>query len=285
DQVEDLAEFSKTNDIPLMNLTPMVRARLVAVNAEKFEIDTEQKLTREDEREARFRNRGMNLSYASGLNQAETLVEGREFNGRYDDPTFESPAEISLEKRFADRLGLKLGDILEFDILGMPVFGQVVNLRNVRWTTFIPNFFITFQEGVLEDAPKTFLATVGFLSPKAKDQVQVDLFKAFPNVSAIDVARVIERVVVVLNTMSMALLLMASLTIIVGLMVISFIMNHQMIARERDIALEKMLGVAPKVLLRKLRLEFGALFIGAAGLGVLSSLMMSYALAFFLFDG
>ncbi len=285
DQVAPLQDFAATNNIPLTNISPMVRARLVAVNGEKYEIDTEQKLTREAEQEARFRNRGMNLSYASGLNPSERLVKGREFSGNYDDPTLESVAEISLEERFAQRMKLELGDVLEFDILGMPVFGKVVNLRSVRWTTFIPNFFITFQDGALNDAPKTFLATVGHLSEQAKDRAQVTLFKTFPNVSAIDVGRVIERVVEVMRTMSLALLVMAALSIIVGLMVIAFVIHHQMLTRERDMALEKMLGVSPRDLMRKLRIEFLGILCLAAGGGILASIAMSYGLSWFLFDG
>lgn len=285
DQLKKLNEFAEKEDLPLMNVTPMVRARLVAVNGDKFEVDTEEKLTREAEREARFRNRGMNLSYASGLNSSERLVEGREFSGSYNDSSLNSPAEISLEQRFANRLGIKLGDVLEFDILGMPIYGKVVNLRSVRWTTFIPNFFITFQEGILNDAPKTFLATVGHLSSSAKEKVQVNLVKSFPNVSAIDVARVIDRVVEVMGTMSFALLVMASLSILVGLMVIGFVIHHQMLSREKDMALEKMLGVAPKNIMQKLRIEFLGILVISAGGGVLASIGMSYALSWFLFDG
>lgn len=285
DQVGSLKEFAQNEKLPLMNVSPMVRARLVAVNGEKFEIDTETNLTREGEQEARMRNRGMNLSYASGLNASERLVEGREFSGPYKDDTLETPAEISLEERFAGRLGLEIGDVLEFDILGMPVFGRVVNLRSVRWTTFVPNFFITFQEGILNDAPKTFLATVGFLSEQAKETMQNALFKSFPNVSAIDVGRVIDRVAKIMATMSFALLVMASLSVLVGLMVIAFVIHHQLISRERDIALEKMLGVSPESIMYKLRFEFlGILLLAAAG-GIVASLGMSYGLSWYLFDG
>tara|TARA_R110000868_G_scaffold163335_1_gene395497 strand:+ start:22786 stop:25296 length:2511 start_codon:yes stop_codon:yes gene_type:complete len=285
DQVEDLKTFSNQANLPLTNISPMVRARLVSINDEKYEIDTDQKLTREEEQKARFRNRGMNLSYANQLNPSEKLVEGREFSGVYKDESMESPAEISIEQRFATRLGLNLGDILEFEILGMPIKGKVVNFRSVRWTTFMPNFFIVFQEGVLNDAPKTFLATFGQLSNQLKDKLQVDLFKKFPNISAVDIGRVIERIVVVLGTMSQALLVMALLSVIVGLMVIGFIINHQMLTREKDMALEKMLGLSTQSMMSRLRFEFIGILVIASGLGVIGSLLMSYLLSVVLFDG
>lgn len=284
DQVEPLKEFALKNNLPLKNITPMVRARLVSINDKQYEIDTDKSLTREDEQKARFRNRGMNLSYAKGLNPSEKLIEGRDFSGVYKDASLDSVAEVSIEQRFASRIGLELGDLLEFEVLGMPVKASVVNFRSVRWTTFMPNFFITFQDGVLNDAPKTFLATFGQLEESLKDKVQIGLFKNFPNVSAVDIGRVIERIVVVLRTMSIALLTMAGLSVVVGLMVIGFIVNHQMLSREKDIALEKMLGVSPAMLMTRLRYEFLGILSIAAIAGVIGSLAMSYALSVMLFD-
>lgn len=285
DQVDGLKVFSKENNLPLKNMSPMVRARLVRINKDNYEVDLDKGLTREEEQNARFRNRGMNLSYASGLNPSEKMLAGEPFSGTYSDPDFQKPAEISIETRFAKRIGIKLGDLLEFDVLGMPIKGIVKNIRSVRWTSFMPNFFITFQDGFLNDAPKTFLATFGHLEDKDKDQIQTDLYKSFPNVSAVDVGRVVERIVIVLGTMSKALLLMSLLTVVVGLLVIGFIINHQLLVRQKDIALEKMLGISKQDLLFKVRLEFLGIIISAASFGVLCSLAMSYALSYFLFDG
>src|SRR5690606_23977921 len=89
----------------------------------------------------------------------------------------------------------------------------------------------------------------------------------------------------VMGTMSLALLVMAALSIVVGLMVIGFVIHHQMLTREKDMALEKMLGVSPRNLMRKVRFEFLGILGLAAGGGILASLVMSYGLSWFLFDG
>ena len=285
DQLSELKEFSQRQGWPLMNISPLVRGRLIAVNGEKFEVETKEQFTREGQQGARFRNRSMNLSYKVKLNKSEKLIAGRDFSGRYNDSTLKTPVEISLEQYFAQRLNLELGDELEFDVLGMPILGKVVNLRSIRWTSFVPNFFINFQDGVLNDAPKVFLATLGSLSDQAKNTVQVDLIKSFPNVSAVDVTRVIESVLEIMGTMSSTLVIASILSVLVGLMVIGFIVHHQMVSREKDIALEKMLGVLPDSLMRKMRFEFlGILFFAALG-GILASLAMSYILSYYLFDG
>lgn len=122
-------------------------------NFEKGEADLKNK-TREEVREVNFRNRGFNLSYRSHLDRSEKLTSGLPFSSpRWDG---ESIPELSLEYRFADRLGLKIGDALTFDIQGVELDAKVVNLRKVRWTTFTPNFFILLQPVVLDYCSKNF---------------------------------------------------------------------------------------------------------------------------------
>src|SRR5690606_32005397 len=149
----------KERDLDVLGLSPMVRARILKVNGQDYErkiAETGFK-TREEEREARIRNRGVNLSYRSSLADSETIVSGRDFSGEFD-PQKQDKAELSVEFRFAERMGLKIGDILEFDVQGVEIEGQIINLRRVKWTSFQPNFFILVQNGVLNEAPKTFIA-------------------------------------------------------------------------------------------------------------------------------
>lgn len=156
EQVADLKKLLSEAQVRLEQLAPLVRARLMEVNGKIFEKKKSKNFSREEEREARFRNRGFNLTYRAKLSNSEQLDSGAEFAGSYDPSKGKLPG-ISVEKRFANRLGLKIGDILTFDIQDVSVKGEIVNFRTVRWTSFNPNFFIQFQPGVLETAPKTYL--------------------------------------------------------------------------------------------------------------------------------
>ena len=115
DQLAPLQEKFRSSGLELENLSPLVRARLLSVNGAAFERTTSAEgfRTREEENEARFRNRGFNLSYRAGLSGAETLVAGTPFKG--------SGNEISVEERFADRVGVGIGDTLLFDVQGVEV--------------------------------------------------------------------------------------------------------------------------------------------------------------------
>ena len=222
----------------------MIRAKLERVNGTEFSQLTTDRFfeTREKEREERFRNRGMNLSYRSSLSNSESLIAGKDFQGHFDAEKQSLP-EVSLEYRFADRLNLNLGDILEFDVQGVSVKGVVNSLRKVKWTSFQPNFFIQFPTGVLEGAPKTFIATLPTLEESMKNKLQAQVVDAFPNISLIDVSRLVERILTIVDKMSGALKLMLILTLITGFVVVFSVSQSQVQSRQQEMILMKMLGV------------------------------------------
>ncbi len=285
EQLDPLIKISKDFKVNLNQTSPMVRARLLTVNNKEF---SKMKLknktaTREEERQQQSRNRGYNLSYREDLGIGETIIEGRAFSGTYDESGSELP-EISVEKRFSKRVGLKIGDILEFDIQGVNIKGKVINLRKVRWTTFQPNFFIQFQPGVLEQAPKTFLSSIPKLNPSIKQSFQDEVVKILPNVSIIDVSRLVERIKKIIDHMSFALQFMTIICLIAGFLVLFSIANYQARQRSSDIALLKSLGSPFKTIQSYFLWQFGLLTFFAGIFGVGLCFIMSYFMSKLLFD-
>jgi putative ABC transport system permease protein len=281
EQVLPLQELHQRQKIAWNSPSAMIRARLIEVNDKKFEkkLPMNGPRTREEETEARFRNRGFNLSYRSGLTPSETLVEGTEFHGTYDGK--ETP-QISVEKGFAKRLGFEIGDRLKFDIQGTEIEGRIVNFRSVEWNSFQPNFFVIFQPGVLEDAPKTWLAAVPQKNLSAS--YLAELGKEFPNISAIDVQKVIENLFSLLEKISVSMQFMAALSFLTGIIVLASIVRQHIQSQTRDLALLKVLGASEISLQIYFFLELGILSLVAGILGVSLSLLVSWILAKFLFD-
>ena len=158
EQVEPLQAFMDSSLARIQNMSPLIGARLLKIKGESVNVEVEG-FGREAERARHFRNRTLNLSARAELNSSEKLVSGRDFSGVYD-AKVSTVVEASLEVRYAQRLGLELGDHFTVDILGMEVEARVINLRKVRWTSFQPNFFVVLQPGLLEDAPRTYLASI-----------------------------------------------------------------------------------------------------------------------------
>lgn len=276
-QVKEL--FSEANITPL-KVSPMIRARLSKVNEKAFEkVDRNTKaFTREEEDENRFRNRGFNLSYQNDLSASEKIVEGQLFE--IDGDT----SQISLESRFADRLGLKIGDLLTFDIQGVEVSGKVKNIRKIQWTSFLPNFFIVFNEGPLNDAPKTYLLSTPPLTEGEKVSLQNSLARRFPNISTIDVSQVVNRLTKIISQVSIALQIMAYFTIFVGLLILTSMTSYQVFERRYEFNLLKVLGSTPRFTRNLMILESSLVIFFASILGIFLGLGLCEVLVRVVFD-
>jgi putative ABC transport system permease protein len=280
EQVEPLAEHVRAHGTTLQRVSPMVRARLEAIDGRPVEAEpaADAPPARGEGDERRLRVRRYNLTYREGLNASEVLREGREFAGRFD-PDSGDPAEVSLEREFAERLGVGLGATLTFDVQGVAVSGRVVNLRDVRWNSFQPNFFVLFQPGVLEDAPKIFLASIPQLPEASRDALQASITEAFANVSSVDVTRTVERLLALLGQLQWAIRSTAALSIAVGLLLVYAVARDQARARRWETNLLKVLGADLRVIRRAIDLEFALLGLVSAAAGSAASVLASAVLA------
>lgn len=279
EQHDELLSYAKDQKIPLLAPMPMVRARLTKKNnvlVKRKTKSSDQFDTREDDVRRRFNNRGVNLSFAQKLNASESLVKGTPFREKYSG---DGIGEISLEERYSQRIGAKLGDVLTFDILGVEVQGRVVNLRKVKWTSFLPNFFIIFQPGVIDGAPKSYIAAVDSVSKNKQLEIQDQIISKFPNVSILNVDDLIKKILLIFKSMANAVSVMSISCILVGLFVLYSILQNQMRRKGRDFALQKMLGVSSSETYRIVLVEFMLLGFFALFFGQLFGIGFSFIIA------
>ncbi len=286
EQVEPLRALVQDLGSELVQLSPLTRARLThvdGVEVPRRPPEPDPGASPEEREEARLRHRSYNLSSRERLSDSERLVEGREFSGRYDWDAG-GTAEMSVESEFAERLELELGDTLRFDVQGVPVSGRVVQLREIRWQSFAPNFFVQFQPGVLDDAPKIWIAALPEMSRERKLDHQREIVGAFPNVSVIDISAVVARVLGIVEQVQLATNFMAALALLAGLALIYAIASHQAEERRWETNLLKVLGADFARIAAIVRWEFGLISLGAAVLGALASLLLSWMLARWVMD-
>ena len=199
-------------------------------------------------------------------------------------PSSKQPVEISVEQKYAKSLEIDLNDELEIEVGGVPILAKVVNIRRVRWTSFQPNFFVQMQPGVLDQAPKTFIATLNDLDAEKKENIQNLITQSFPTVSILDVERTGRKILSIVKQMTWALQVMAFLSILAGLVILYSISREKVNDQKWDINLMKILGASFKDLNNIVRLEFGLLGLLASMLGVGLSSLVSFILAEFIFD-
>ncbi|MEK7690639.1 MAG: FtsX-like permease family protein, partial [Bdellovibrionota bacterium] len=282
DQVSELTDWAAERSQRLTDLTPMIRARLDSLdgtalarpNSPESKAENDFK-SREDEQSERSKNRTFNLTERGELNASETLVSGRLFSSSGRTGPDNGLAELSLEHRFADRIGASLGSVLKFNILGMPFEGEVVSIRAVKWATFRPNFFIVVAPGNLEGAPKTWLAASPRLPLKAKAEFQTDLAKQFSNVSAVDVENVLTKLTEVFSLLLLALRLMGAITLGAGIFVMVSLVGSALFTRRREWSLVKVLGGTQPKVQRMIATEFGLLGLVGSGIGVMGGMVVA----------
>lgn len=284
EQIEEIKLQAKTILNQELKFSPLVRSRILKVNDESYErvVDTGEIQTREQDEEARFRNRGVNLTYRDSLQESEFLKSGH-FDGEFAAPTNangesnELPG-ISIESEYAGRVNMKMGDVVTFDVQGIEVKGVVKSFRQVRWTSFQPNFFILFPKGVLEEAPQIYLASVSPAAPELIRQFQKNIINKYSNVSIIDVSKTIENSLVYINQMAIGLQFMAWLAVVVGLFVFIVLLNTQIRERLQEMNLLQILGAPNTSVVRIVLSQFVLLMSVSVVFGVALGLLMAWML-------
>ena len=287
EQVDGLRTTAKKLLNEELVLSPLVRSRILKINEDNYErvVQSGELQTREAEDEARFRNRGINLTYRNRLQISETTVEG-EFSGQYlSGQNLEAKLpQISIEKRYSERIGVKVGDILTFDVQGVELKAQIGSLRQVRWTSFQPNFFILFPVGVLEEAPQIFLTSISGHPKPLIREFQKSVATQFKNVSIIDLARTIENSLKYIDQMSLGLQFMAWLAVLVGILVFIVLLNTQIKERIQEMNLLQIMGATGPQILKIVMVQFLILITASITFGVLLGLAIAWIIITFFFD-
>ena len=283
EQIAGLTDVVAQEGFALESLSPLVRARLSMVNGEIYQGQDRDDVVRDENRERRRRSRTYNLSYLSADQANLGIVEGKPLSGRYDFMG-DQPVQVSLEKEFASWREWRVGDRLTFDIAGIPIDAQVANLRKVEWITFQPDFFIVMQPGALEDAPKVFLGSIRNVPPEKRLSLQNSIVRAYPNISVIDVTRILARAFEIIDQVSFAINFMAYLAILAGLVVLYSIARQEVQSRVWEMNLLKTLGARFPLVMRIVQTEFGLLALFAAASGLLLSLIFSFIISWVVFE-
>ncbi len=284
EQADPLRRHVREQGSDLQRLSPMVRARLVAIGDRSIDGSGDAGRFASGVRDAeRLRRRRYNLTYQDGLHSTERIVDGRDFSGAWD-PSGDAIAEMSMEIDFARRLGVGVGEVLTFDVQGVPVTGRIVNLREVAWTSLQPNFFVSFQPGVLEPAPSVFLASVPALSPERRERLQSSIVDKFPNVSVLDLSRTVARALALLGQLQWAVSATAWTALAVGLALVFAIARDEADIRRDDFNLMKVLGARHTTLRGSVGVEFGVLAATAGTAGTAACMAACAALAAFVLN-
>jgi putative ABC transport system permease protein len=256
-------------------LYPMIPGRLMSINGEAVS-----KFVTKDSRGENATQRDLNLTWAANLPEGNTITEGQWWNNEQA-PTDAIPG-VSVETKLAKSLNMKLGDTLSFVIGGATHEVRVTSLRDINWDTFQPNFFMIFQPGTLKDVPTTYLTSF-YLAP-GNDQQIVELSRAFPAVTILQVEALLEQLRSILDQVTLAVQYVLLFVLAAGLAVLFSGLQATLDERIRQGALLRALGANRALLIKARRIEFGLLGAVSGVLAALGCEVVSFALYRYAFN-
>ncbi len=251
-------------------LYPMIRGRLTAVNGEPVTRDTYQS---DDAR--RLANREFNLSTVQDLPPTNEIIAGEWYR---DAP---GVSEASVEQGLAKTLGLKLGDVMRFDMGGLVVEAKITSLRKLEWGSMRANFFVIINPSAMVDAPTTYMTA--FHLPQQGAGLANALTREFPNLTVVDVSGIIRQVQDMVDQVVTAVEFLFLFTLASGVLVLYAALMGSQAERAREAGLLRALGATKRQLSQAQRIEF-ALVGGLAGLlAATGAAAMGWTLAEFQF--
>jgi putative ABC transport system permease protein len=256
-------------------LYPMIPGRLMSINGEPVS-----KFVTKDSRGENATQRDLNLTWAANLPEGNSITEGQWWNNEQA-PTEGTPG-VSVETKLAKSLNMKLGDTLSFVIGGTTHEVKVTSLRDINWDTFQPNFFMIFQPGTLKDVPTTYLTSF-YLAP-GNDQQIVELSRAFPAVTILQVEALLEQLRSILDQVTLAVQYVLLFVLAAGLAVLFSGLQATLDERIRQGALLRALGANRALLIKARRIEFGLLGAVSGVLAALGCELVSFVLYRYAFN-
>ena len=253
--LKEIAPQSTVDDVP------MLRGRIVAARGVKAEdLNPSQ-----DAEWVLQSDRG--LTYTGEVPKGSKIVEGEWWGADYAGPPL-----VSIEKRIADGLGLKLGDEIVVNVLGRDITTRIGNMRQVDWQSLGMNFVLVFSPNAFRGAPHTHVATLAEDHPTAEEEARLirAVAGAFPTVTSVRVREALETIGAVVTNLALAIRGASAVTLVAAILVLGGALAAGHRHRVYDAVILKTLGATRARLLGAYALEYLLLGLATAVFGVLA---------------
>ena len=218
------------------------------------------------------------LTYLSEKPETAKIIAGSWWSRDY-----RGPPAVSLDAGLARGFGVSVGDTLSFNILGREITATINSLREINWRSLRFDFAVIFAPGTLENAPQTHIAAIE-APVAAEDAVEKAATDGFPNISAIRVRDALAAAANLVAGIGAAVTGMASITILVGALVLSAVIGANRRTQQYNAVIFKVLGATRQRLLGVFLMEYGVLGLATALVGAFIGSVAAWAIVTFLMN-
>ncbi len=243
---------------------PVVKGRLVEINNTPV-----QQIVSKDSQGENATHRELSLTWTQDLPEENKLVAGNWWSNQ-------QPGQVSIEQKLADSLKIKLGDLLKFTVGSQQINATVTSIRELRWDTMKPNFYMVFSPGTLDAYPSTFITS--FYLPETQKNALNTLVKKYPGTTILEVDLILKQFKTILTQLTQAINYLLYFALMAGFTVLFAAVYATLDERIYEGALMRTLG-ANRTLLRTTHIiEFGTLGLISGVLAVVISEAIIYVL-------
>jgi len=303
-QVPGIQQFFRENGIQQNYFYPMLSARINLINGEfprfrnfddeqdrgnltergaqeepEFELQGIEQAATEDGEEERQDNRRRprrQITWTDELPPDNQIIDGEWWG------TNSQPGMVSVEADYARRLGIEIGDEVEFEANQQTFTVQVQSIRSVRWDNMQPNFYFIFSPGTLDHLGATYLSTA--LMRQDQKILLNDLLRLFPTIVVIEIDALIEQIQNIIAQVTSAIELISFLVLASGALVLLACVNATLDERFRENAILRTLGAGRKLIMTSLLIEFSSIGFIAGIIATLGAEGSLYYLQEFVFE-
>jgi putative ABC transport system permease protein len=239
---------------------PMLRGRIIAANG----IAADDLKPAEGSRWVLRGDRG--ITYATAVPPGSRVVEGQWWSADYSGAPL-----VSVERKSAHDLGLKLGDTLTVNVLGRNVSARIANLRAVEWENLGINFVLVFSPGAFAGAPHNDIGTLTFADggTTAEETTLIKaLADAFPTVTAVRVKDALNTLDTLIGKLILALRAASGVTLLAAALVLGGGLAASQRFRIYDAVVLKTFGATRARLVAAYTLEYALIGLCTVLIGV-----------------
>ncbi|NDW20943.1 ABC transporter permease [Alteromonas hispanica] len=240
------------NSVDINEFFPVTRGRFVSVNGEgvNTEVSKEEESSNEGRRGL---GREANLTWGNSLQKENEIIEGV-WHGELDSDYDKGWYPVSVEEGVAERLDIKMGDMLNFNVGSEIVKTKVTSLRKVNWQTMQPNFFFVIHPEAMAAFSPTYITSF-YLPTDRKDEL-TKLLKPFASVTMFDVDARINQLRDIVEQVSVAVEFILVLVLMAGSLVLIAQVQASMDERRQEIAILRTLGAKGSLIRKSVVFEF-----------------------------
>ncbi len=216
-----------------------------------------------------------------GLTFSDTLPsDSRIVEGEWWPEGYSGEPLVSFEADLARALGLNIGDMVTFNVLGRNITAKLANFRTVEWESLNINFVMIFSPNTLAAAPYNMLATLTW--PESTIAGEADVIRSvatqFPTVTAVRVRDALETVTSMLEQVFTAIRVAGGLTLLSGVLVLAGALSTVRARRIYEAVVLKTLGATRWRILFAHMAEYLILGLATAAAAALAGTVVAYIL-------